>query len=203
MKNTNYIISGILAVAIIILYILQFSQNESKTQANSNPFDSDSVNFKLPIAYIRTDSLLNNYRFSNDLNETMLKKMEDQQVIVNQRSQKFQQEVMDYQQKAQLNAFYSPERRQQEETRLSRQQEELEKFTGQTRQNLALEQMKIQQQLQDTILSALKLYNTPQKYQVILSNTNFDNLFYADDAYDITQEVIEFLNARYTPAKDK
>jgi outer membrane protein len=203
MKNTNYIISGILAVAIIILYILQFSQNRGETKSGSDASGPDSVSFRLPIAYIRTDSLLNNYRFSNDLNDAMLKKMEDQQLIINQRSQKFQQEVVDYQQKAQLNAFYSQERRQQEETRLTRQQEDLEKFTNQTRQNLALEQMKIQQQLQDTILSALKLFNTPQKYQVIFSNINYDNLFYADDAYDITQEVIEFLNIRYTPTKDK
>jgi outer membrane protein len=202
MKNTNYIVSGILAIAVIILFILQFSQNGKHAKTESSLCNSDSVGFRLPIAYIRTDSLLNNYRFSNDLNDAMLKKVEDQQVIINQRSQKFQQEVMDYQQKAQLNAFYSQERRQQEETRLGRQQEELEKFSNQTRQNLAVEQMKIQQQLQDTILTALKLFNTPQKYQVIFSNINYDNLFYADDVYDITQEVIDFLNARYTPTKE-
>jgi outer membrane protein len=202
MKNTNYIVSGILAIAIIILFILQFSQNENKTKTESGVFNSDSVSFRLPIAYIRTDSLLTSYRFSNDLNDAMLKKVEEQQVIVNKRSQKFQQEVADYQQKAQMNAFYSQERRQQEETRLSRQEEELQKFANQTRQNIAVEQMKVQQQLQDTILSALKLFNTPQKYQVIFSNVQYDNLFYADDVYDITQEVIEFLNARYTPVKE-
>ena len=57
------------------------------------------------------------------------------------------------------------------------------------------------QQLQDTIVSALKVFNNPQKYQLILSNVGTDNIVYADDSYDITKEIIEFLNARYVPSK--
>jgi outer membrane protein len=202
MKNTNYIINGVLAVAVIVLFFLQFSSKGNNAKSGSDCLSSDSTSFHLPVAYIRTDSLLSNYRFSNDLNDVVLKKMEDQQVIINQRSQNFQKEVADFQQKIKLNAFLSQERVQQEEVRLTKLQDDLEKFTNQARQNLAAEQMKIQQQLQDTILNALKAFNTPQKYQIIFSNVNFDNLFYADDSYDITQEVIDFLNAKYTPTKE-
>ena len=37
---------------------------------------------------------------------------------------------------------------------------------------------------------------------MIISNTGFDNLLYADSIYDITKEIVEGLNARYSsPAK--
>ena len=40
-------------------------------------------------------------------------------------------------------------------------------------------------------------------YNLILSNTGFDNLLYADSSFNITQEIIDGLNARYTSAAKK
>ena len=81
------------------------------------------------------------------------------------------------------------------------QQQDLENYAAQAERELALEQMKMNQQLQDTIVAALKVFNNPQKYQLILSNVGTDNILYADDSYDITKEIIEFLNIRYVPSK--
>jgi outer membrane protein len=201
MKNTNYIINGILAVAIIILFILQFSRKGGNTEADSSA-NSDSAGYHLPVAYIQTDSLLRNYNFYIDRNEKIMNKLEKERVTLNQRSQKLQSDYLDYQQKAQANAYLSRERMQQEETRLSRLQNELQQYAARVDEELAAEQNNLNQQLQDTILSALKLYNIPQKYQIIFSNVGTDNILYANDSYDITQNIIEFLNARYSPAKE-
>ena len=39
---------------------------------------------------------------------------------------------------------------------------------------------------------------------MIISNTGFDNLLYADSIYNITKEIVEGLNARYSsPAAKK
>ncbi|GHT27197.1 membrane protein [Bacteroidia bacterium] len=200
MKNTNYIINGILAVAVIALFILQFSKKESGV-SNDLSVISDSTISHLPVAYIWTDSLLMNYKFSIDLNESLMKKIEKERVTISQRSQKFEKEIYEYQQRVQANAYLSTERQQQEETRLSRLQQDLQSYDASVREELAIEQNKLNQQLQDTIISALRLFNTPQKYQIIFGNVGTDNILYADDSYDITKEIIEFLNARYTPAK--
>ena len=56
-------------------------------------------------------------------------------------------------------------------------------------------------QLRDSINAFLKEYNKGKKYDLILSNTGFDNLLYADSAYNITQEILEGLNARYVSPK--
>ena len=46
----------------------------------------------------------------------------------------------------------------------------------------------------------LKIYNKDKGYSLILSNTGFDNLLYADPAYNITNEIVEGLNKRYNPS---
>ena len=57
--------------------------------------------------------------------------------------------------------------------------------------------------LRDSINSFLKIYNQNKGYDLIISNTGFDNLLYANPAYNITQEIIDGLNARYTPSSVK
>ena len=47
----------------------------------------------------------------------------------------------------------------------------------------------------------LKEYNKTHGYSLIFSNTGFDNLLYADSAFNITKEIVDGLNARYSPVK--
>ena len=202
MKNSNYIINGILAVAVIVLFIMQFTGGKAnKKELETVEAGADSVSYHLPIAYIRTDSLLANYKFFIDLNDAGIKKIEDKKLIINKRSEDFKSKVLDFQQKAQMNAFISQERQQQEQNRLAGQQQELEKYIAQVDQEMQLEQAKMNQQLIDTIVASLKIFNTPKKYEMIFSNVGTDNIYYSDDSYDITKEVTDFLNARYVQTK--
>ncbi|MDR2620997.1 MAG: OmpH family outer membrane protein [Dysgonamonadaceae bacterium] len=203
MKNTNYIINGILAIAIIVLFILHFSGGKNNQSSSYNSFEGDSINKSLlPVAYIRTDSLLKNYKLFNDLNEASMKELENHRLDINQRKLKYEKEVQDVQQKVQLNAYITQERINQEGARLDKMRNDLERYAAQIEQNLSEKQLQMQQQLQDSVLSGLKLFNNPQKYQIIFSNIGTDNFYYVNDAYDITKEVVDFLNARYTPAKE-
>jgi len=202
MKNSNYIINGVLIIAVLVLFILQFTGKKGVAkQLESIGVFSDSTHSHLPIAYIRTDSLLSHYKFFLDLNDASIKKIEDKKLIINKRQDQLQKEVNDYYQKAQMNAFITQERAQQEQNRLSGLKQDLDNYIAQANQEMQMDQAKLQQQLTDTIISALKIFNTPKKYEMILSNAGTDNILYADDSYDITNEVTDFLNARYVPAK--
>lgn len=203
MKNAHYIINGILAVAVIVLFILHFSGGKRNQLNNNSLSEGDSIRQSLlPVAYIRTDSLLNNYLLFKDLNEASMNELENHRLDINQRKQRFEKEVRDFQQKVQLNAFITQERMNQEGARLEKTRNDLERYAAQIEQSLSEKQMHMQQQLQDSVLSGLKLFNVPQKYQIIFSNIGTDNFYYIDDAYDITKEVVDFLNARYTPTKE-
>ena len=45
-------------------------------------------------------------------------------------------------------------------------------------------------------LSLIHIYNKTKGYSMIISNTGFDNLLYADSVYNITREILDGLNAR-------
>ena len=91
----------------------------------------------------------------------------------------------------------------EEQMRLMKQQQELQALQQKLSDELASENQKNSLQLRDSINSFLKIYNQNKGYDLIISNTGFDNLLYANPAYNITQEIIDGLNARYTPSSVK
>jgi outer membrane protein len=197
MKNTNYIVSGILTVAVIVLFVLQFTGKKDENIKSETFFTGDSVSIHLPVAYVDVDSLLADFNFYTDLLGDFETKLSKQRNQLNQRYLGFQKEASEFQEKAQNNAFLTRERMEQENTRLVRKQKEIEQAAADLEQEFVYQQNAIQKQLSDTLSSAMKAYNTPQKYEMIFTRTGNGTILYANEIYNITQEVIEFLNARY------
>ena len=89
-----------------------------------------------------------------------------------------------------------------EQQRLLNKQQELQNLDNQLAQELMQEQQKLNEQLRDTVVSQLKAFNLGRGYQVVFSNTVGDNILLAGDSYDITGELLEYLNKNYSsPAK--
>ncbi|MCD8263336.1 MAG: OmpH family outer membrane protein [Tannerellaceae bacterium] len=197
MKNINYVINGVLAVAVVILFIMQFSDKKETSVTKTFTFGEDSTSL-LPVAYINVDSLFFNYNYSKDLTEVMLKKQENSRASVNQKANSLRSEMQDFQRKLENNAFLTRERAEQEQQRLLNKQQELQELDARLAQELMTEQQQMNEQLLDTIVTQLKKFNANRGYQVIFSNTMGDNILLADDPYDITAEVIDFLNKNYS-----
>jgi outer membrane protein len=151
----------------------------------------------LPIAYVDVDSLLVHFDFYNKLISGYEDELGKKNATINSSAQKFQNEVADFQRKAQNNLFISQERGQQEQTRLERMQQDLEKQAAQAQQELGLKQTLMQQQLSDSLSLGIKEYNTPEKYQMILTKTGNSTILYSNEQYNITEDVIKFLNERF------
>jgi outer membrane protein len=198
MKNINYIINGILALAVIILFVMQFSGKKESGKTQTFTAGVDGTDGLLPIAYVNVDSLLLNYNYSKDLNEVILRKQEDSRANINQKAKALRSDMQEFERKYQNNAFLTPQRAQEEQQRLLNKQQELQELDERLTQELMLEQQKLNQQLRDTIVSHLKVFNQTKGFQVIFSNTMGDNILLATDAYDITAELIEYLNNNYT-----
>lgn len=203
MKNINYVISGVLAVAVIILFILQFSGKKGTTTPQTKEISNDGSIASLPIAYVDVDSILLNYNFSKDLSEQILKKQENARANYTQKARQLQTEMEDFRRKYENNAFLTRERAESEQQRLINKQQELQELDAKLSQELMEAQKKLNEQLRDTLIEELKKFNADKKYQMILGNTVGGTILYAENAYDITGEVLEYLNKNYTasPAK--
>ncbi len=150
MKNsTPYVVSGVLAVALIILYILHFT---SKSSVNGDAGKDFSVllndsSITLPVAYVNVDSLLINYNFAKDLNESLLRKEESTRATLNQRQNQINAAAQEFDRKLRNNAFLSQERAQQEQERIMQMNQEYQQLADRLSQEFMLEQQKLNMQM--------------------------------------------------------
>ena len=189
MKRTNFILNGFLALATVLVFAqCTDKNNNASTTSNVAPVAGVAGSSNMKIAYVEIDSLLTKYNFWNDLNE---------------KGKKLEAEAREFERKLQNGGFASRERAEQEQMRLMKQQQDLQALQQKLSAELADENQKNSLQLRDSINSFLKIYNQNKGYDLIISNTGFDNLLYANPAYNITQEIIDGLNARYTSSTTK
>ena len=90
---------------------------------------------------------------------------------------------------------------QQEYNRLVKLEQDLQELSNKLQNGLMEENNKNSLQFRDSINAFLKEYNKTHGYSLIFSNTGFDNLLYADSTFNITKEIVDGLNARYSPVK--
>lgn len=198
MKKLNYCLNALAAWAIVVL----FSQCAGNTNNPSAEAPAQAGLSGMKIAYVEIDTLLAKYNFCIDLNEAMVKKSENVRLTLNQKATDLEKQKQEFQTKYQNNAYLSQERAQQEYNRIAKLEQDLQALSNKLQSELMSENEKNSLQLRDSINSFLKEYNKAKGYSMIISNTGFDNLLYADSIYNITQEILEGLNARYSsPAK--
>lgn len=202
MKNLSYVINGVLAVAIVVLFILHFtSRSNSGSNNKSVVFEGIDSTATLPIAYVNVDSLLTNYNYAKDANNTLMSKVESSRASMTQRQKQLQAEQQEFQRKMQNNAFLDESRRDQEYQRIQKLAVDLEQTAARLDNELAMEQHKMNNQLTDSVKLCIDIYNKKANYQIIFTNTGLDNILFAKDKYDITDEVLSILNSRYTSTK--
>lgn len=198
MKKINSLMSGIAAFAMMIL----FSQCAGQPVPTTNNAPAQGAT-GLKIAYIDTDTLLAKYNFCIDMNEAMVKKSENVRLTLNQKAKELDKQQREWQNKYQNQAFLSPERAEQEYKRIAKLEQDLQELSNKLQTELMSEQEKNSLLLRDSINAFMKDYNKEKGYSFIISNTNLDNLLYADEQYNITQEVVDGLNARYSSPASK
>ena len=201
MKKIKFILNGFMALAFGVMFAQCAGNNNANSASAPAAEATGSSNIK--IAYVEIDSLLSKYNFWNDLSEQMLKKEENIRTTLNEKGKKLEKEAAEFQRKIENNGFVSRERAEQEQARLIKQQQDLQELQQKLANELAAENQKNSLELRDSINSFLQQYNKEKGYDFIISNTGFDNLLYGNPVYNITDEIVEGLNARYNPSVKK
>lgn len=194
MNKLQIVINVVLVAAVAALFVIFYSD---KKPASTEVVVAESSEV-MPVAYLNVDSLLANYTFAQEASDKLMSKQEDARVKMNTKLRTFQNEVADFQRKLENNAFLSRERAEKEQQRLAKKEQELQELEAKLTQDIMLENQKLNLQLADSLTNFLQLFNADGRYHIILSNTAKDNVLMAGEQYDITDEVIEGLNARYT-----
>ena len=194
-SSVNYIFKGVLAIAIIALFMLQF--RKEKTEIYIEPVEDESIP-GLAIAYINVDSLLLNYYLAIDLRGQIVIKEEHARAIMTKRLREVENDMMRYKQNLEANPFIPKEQSDREYKRIAEKQTEIYRLNQLLTEELIDEQDRLYTQLYNSIIKQLQEFNEDEKYKIIFSNNGTDNILYARKRYNITQEIINYLNRDFT-----
>lgn len=206
MNKITIIVESILAAAVVALFVLFFTPNPQAKKADSQEIIASGE--LLPIAVINTDSILKHYTLAVEASEKLMSSYEESTVKLDTKAKSlqkeaetFQKDVMDFQRKLEANAFLSRERAESEQARLQKKeqqlmakQQDLENLRQKLSADFMNEQAALTQQLQDSVQAYLREFNADGRYHLVLNDAVLMNKV---AGYDITDEVIEALNARY------
>ena len=188
MKNKT---SGVLSIiAILLSLIALIFVLAKKPQKSVKPVKSTSVNLK--IAYVKLDTLLNNYDLYNSLmiqymkkEQTYQKELQSKALSIQQRSMKLQN---DYSKGLITSASF-----QQKMQKLQNEQQGIQQWYNQKQQELANDQNMITQRVMDSLNSAIREFNKDQRYKFIFLKSA---MLYGDTLADVTDTLVNLMNAK-------
>ncbi len=193
MKRT-IILEIILVIAVIILFILHFSNKAEKTEIN---ISNDGNNI---MAFVNVDSVLMNYVFSQKLHEEFAK---SQETFINEYAtmrSALEDKVSRFQEKVKRGGFSTKEQVKIEQDKITSDQENLAKLDQELSNKLNEIQSKNSKIVIDSLLSAIKRYNNVNKYKYIVNSIN---ILEADQTANISSDILEMLNNEYSNSIDK
>ena len=185
-------VSSFVLSSVLVLGFTQCSQQA--TNANVQQEQVPVAVSGLKIAYIDVDSLLANYTFYQDLAEEMTRKEENYRLVLTEDNNKLQKEIEEHQKKLNNGVYSSAERAESEQNRLLKKQQSLQEKAQKYSIELDNEGAANSQKISETVDDYIKEYNKTRGYNLIISKTS---LLFADQALNITAEVLEGLNAAY------
>lgn len=194
MKSLGVILSIIAILAVLPLYYFKFSGEE---MSNANTKAADNIKQQeAKIAYVNFDTLLQNYKFYDDISVEFQSKRDKASKQLETRGQKLESEVVSFQRRAQANLLSQNEfnRLQQE---LAQKQQDLQVYQQTVSAGLLEEEQAKNKELYDKIHSYLKKYNEAKGFNMIFNYREGDAIWLAEDGLDITNDIVEGLNKEY------
>ena len=185
--------------AFAMMAAMSLTSCNKTTTTETTAGSEQNAPVELKIAFVEVDSIMTQYTFCKDYTLILQKKGQNIQNTLTKKQSELESAATNFQQKLQQNA-YTREDAERIGGSLQKQQNDLQALNVRLSNEFQSETEKYNTALRDSIQHFLATYNKDKKYTLILSKVG-DNLLYADQAYDITAEVIAGLNKSYKPAK--
>ena len=213
-KNISLALNVVLLIAVIILYYLHFSSGTTAAANATDGPDSAAVtaapvilspkDIKASrIVYVNLDVLNEKYEYIKDVNSTAKAEQSALERQYQTKGQKLQEDYMAFEQKAQAGPL-SENQINAEQEAFQKRKEELDQLELKSQQLME----KIQErsdEMNTSIKEYLKEYNKNTNYQFVMAYSAgpLSPVLIASDSLDITQEILDGLNAQYKASKKK
>ena len=202
MKNTSLILSIISLVAVVAFGILSLTKGKSEVEATAEGQAVEAAACKGAIVYVDLDRILMEYDMANDLRSVVETKVQNIQAEVTRRGKKLENDVKAFQEKIDKGLMTRSVAEVQGQ-KLQQQEAEFNNYAAQKQAEIQEEQVVMMNQLGDAIKTFLDGYNAEKKYAMIITNSGGAPVITADEALNITDDVLAGLNDAYIKTKNE
>lgn len=200
MKKSAIAANALIAV-LAISSLASCSSNSTEAPGESVPAGKDSVTAVTPainIRYINEDTISANYNLAKDFKEQAIREYSKLENARQARANEIQKFGAQIEQKMKSNGYLSEASYNADMAKFNKMQEDAQNYLANMQRNTEQQLAAQQQQLTDSINAFIKDYNATKHYDAILYRAAG---VYFNPALDITDEVLNGLNARYNKVK--
>ena len=190
----------ILAAALLGLALTGCNNTTTTTPAETK---SDSTAVAGSIVFFNIDKVMENYDMANDLRSVVETKVNGIQAEIDRRGNKLQKDVNDFQNKIEKGLLTRSVAEVQQQ-KLQQQQNDYQQYAMRKQQEMAEEQQVMLNQIMNAIAEYVQAYNAEKQYALILTTSGeilTAPVVTGNAALDITDEILEGLNAEYVKTK--
>jgi outer membrane protein len=200
MKHTPLILSIIACLAAVAALILTLTTPKTvhKTTESTDGIQAVAGD----IVYLRLDTLMMQYDMYSDLQSAFEAKAQTVDSDLNKKARKLESDIKNFEN--QINkGLLTRSAAEQQNNSLQQRQANLQNEAAQKQQELAEESQVLLNQVMFAIQQYLEEYNQEHNFAAILTTTAASNVVIVGaPALDITQEIVEGLNAEYIKTRN-
>jgi len=190
---------GVLGIAAIAFTACDNQGNTGSTNPSESNTGSEMSIADMKVAYIHTDSVINNFDFFKERSTEIADKGKKYEGELASRAKGFEQEVANFQQS--VNSM-TPNQARAKEEELEKKQRNLMAYRDNMMQELSGDESKLYNEVYDKIQEYLNSYAEENNLEMILSYTRGGGVWYAKGDLDVTNSVITGINSDYKSEKE-
>jgi outer membrane protein len=197
------ILAGLSLVGVIIILIFMFCCKDTSCSSSKDVSSKQAIQTgDLKIAYINTDSIMFYYNYAKDLEAGLKTFQTSLESNYQAQGNKLQSDIENYMKNGDKLTLTQQKQKEEE---LSRRQQEFPLLQQKMMAQLQERQLEDNKKLLNAVYAFINDYNSKnQKFNIILSRSYVSStVLYADEGFDITQEIIDGLNKEYKSVKKK
>lgn len=202
MKKANLIINIVLIVAVASLFVLHFTDCGQTSKPQEATCENTAIS-KGDIVYINLDTLVNQLDMYNDLRSELQGKFSAIENDLNKQGRALQNDIQSFQEKMQ-KGLLTRSQAESMNNDLAQRDQDLRNLTIQKQNEIQEEESVMYNKVMDAITTYVAKYNQEKQYSLILTTTAATTtVINGLEALDITQEILEGLNAEYIRNRNK
>ena len=179
---------------LLAVGVLMAACNNQPSKMEGGSAANDGSTTQGGIAFIELDSLTEHYEYAKLMKDSLEKMSANATTVLNNKDKELERSYNSIQTRLQNNTFTSEQQYKTAVAAFEQERNNRVALEARLSNELAQKQADFLKTLQDSLDNFLADYNKDKKFDMILNKAT---VLYGDNKYDITQDVINGMNARY------